>query len=102
MPCRVVVARHDQLQHRQRCIVKRYLGDERLRRVGKHSADAEVPVAFDPFDKPRQILQPTSGANCNRLASNHRGNLDHTTTFADLGSRLHPDCQPGREMLSTP
>jgi hypothetical protein len=70
---RVTATGHDELQHGRRAVVAGRFGDERLRRVVINVADRDAPLLLEACDEERQIVEPGTGADANRLPANNVG-----------------------------
>ena len=102
---RVTLARHDQLEHRERTILQRDLGDERLRRVRNHPTYAQGPVTFDSVDETLQIMQPPHSTNRDCLVANHSGDIEHPRSrsyCAAIAISTRPPANIARPINLTP
>jgi hypothetical protein len=71
---RVTATRHKELQHRGGAVFACRFRDESLCRVGVGVTDCDVPVVLQVRDKQRQVVEPCTGTDRERLLADDFGN----------------------------
>jgi hypothetical protein len=73
----VNAAGHEELQHGWGAVFVGRFGDESLGRIAIGVADRDAPFLLQARDKQRQVVEPYTCADCERLLAHNLGNLDH-------------------------
>ena len=75
-------ARDDQLEHGRCAVFEDRIGNKRFRRVVVAPADRNRPLPLEARDEIVEISEPSFGADCERLAPDNFGKIDHQKVSA--------------------